>query len=716
MKDVQMTNFDIDSKRIPSGLGRRGFIKRMGAGLTIAISAGGYGVLSGCAESEAMDKPDFNAYLKIKEDGRVDCLVGKIEMGQSVYTSLKQLLAEELDVALEQVDIVMGDTDICPYDAGTWGSLSIRSFGPQLREGAAEGRAALLALASKELKEPVEKLVADNGVISVKGDPDRSASYADLVKEKQIIKSVSGDVAVKKPSEFKIMGKSVKRHDAVAKVTGEAKYAADIQLPGMLYASILRPPDHRAKMSSVDTSEAEKVEGIQVVNQDGLVAVLHADPEVAAQAIFDVQATWDFPESNVDNETVFDHLQKTGSKERVVENNGQKEVAENDELEVVEQLYLDGYKAHAPIEPHAATAVFEEGRLEMWASSQTPFGSKKALVEELAMTEDQVHLNQVFLGGGFGGKIYNPQVPEAAKLAKIVGKPVQVAYTRKEEFFYDFFRPAAVVKAKSAVNKEGIIQHWNYDVYYAGARGSQFFYEVPNKLVRALSDEKDGDKGHHFATGAWRAPANNTNTFARESQLDTMAHKVGMDPLEFRLKNLKNDQMIRTLKLAADKFGWTPITIPSGKGWGIACGFDAGTWVASIAEVAVDKDTGHVQVKRIVCAHDMGLVVNPHGATIQVEGGLTMGLGYALSEDIEFKGGDIISKNFDDYHITTFSMTPAIESYFVDDPEAAPQGGGEPAIISAGGAVANAIFDACGARVTRMPMTPERVKAAMRGV
>ena len=171
--------------------------------------------------------------------------------------------------------------------------------------------------------------------------------------------------------------------------------------------------------------------------------------------------------------------------------------------------------------------------------------------------------------------------------------------------------------------------------------------------------------------------------------------------------------MIRTLKLAADKFGWEPIKSPSGKGWGIACGFDAGTWVAMIAEVEVNESTGAVQVKRCVCAQDMGLVVNPHGATVQVEGGITMGLGYALSEDIEFKGGDIISKNFDDYHITTFSMTPKIETYFINDPEAAPQGGGEPAIITAGGAVANAIFDACGARVTRMPMTPERVLAAM---
>jgi CO/xanthine dehydrogenase Mo-binding subunit len=614
---------------------------------------------------------------------------------------------------LENVDIIMGDTDFCPYDAGTWGSLSIRSFGPDLRAGAAEGRAALLSMAGEALSVSVDKLEVDNGIVSVKGDPETKISYAELTKGKQVVKTVTGEVPLKKPSEFKVMGKSVIRHDAEVKVTGEAKYTADIHLPGMLYASILRPPDHRAKLVSVDTSKAEKIDGVQIVNQDGIVAALHQDPEIAAIASAEFQSKWDFPESHVDDETIFEHLQKTGKSAKTVEESGDAGFPSGEGNIVVEQDYHDGYKAHAPIETHAATAMMEGDKLVMWASSQTPFGSKRDIAKELDIPEEKVQLKQVFVGGGFGGKIYNPQAIEAAKLTKITGKPIQLNYTRKEEFFYDFFRPAALVKAKSAASKEGMILNWNFDVYYAGARGSQFFYETKNKHVRTFGDESDGEKGHLFKTGAWRAPANNTNTFVRESHLDTMASKIGMDPLEFRLKNLKNEQMIRTLKLAADKFGWEPIKSPSGKGWGIACGFDAGTWVAMIAEVEVNESTGAVQVKRCVCAQDMGLVVNPHGATVQVEGGITMGLGYALSEDIEFKGGDIISKNFDDYHITTFSMTPKIETYFIDDPEAAPQGGGEPAIITAGGAVANAIFDACGARVTRMPMTPERVLAAM---
>lgn len=706
----------INSKRIPSGLSRRNFLKRLGGGVTVAFTIGGYAAIQGCTTSETGESELYNAYLRIKEDGRVDCLVGKIEMGQSAYTSLKQLLAEELDVALESVDIIMGDTDLCPYDAGTWGSLSIRSFGPDLRAGGAEGRAVLLEMAAKTLKVSKENLTVSDGIVSVKNDTTLKISYAELVKGKQVLRTISEDTPIKRPSEFKIIGKSVKRHDAESKVTGEAKFSADILLPGMLYASIVRPPDHRAKLVSVDTADANNIPGVLIVNEGGIVAALHKDPEIAQQAQGKINAKWDFAQSDVNDETIFDHLEKTGTKEKIVEENGDTSSSIGDDEITIEERYLDGYKAHATIEPHVATAMMEGDKLVMWASSQTPFGSKRDIAEELDMPEENVHLKEIFLGGGFGGKIYNPQVIETAKLAKITGKPVQLAYTRKEEFFYDYFRPAAVVKAKSIAKQTGEIQLWDCDVYYAGARGSQFFYETPNKKVRTLSDDKTGEKGHFFPTGAWRAPANNTNTFARESHIETMASKIGMDPIEFRLKNLKDEHMIRTLKLAADKFGWKPIKGPSGNGWGVACGFDAGTWVALIVEVDVNKATGHVQVKKCVCAQDMGLVVNPHGAAIQAEGGITMGLGYALSEDIEFEGGKINSRNFDTYHITTFSMTPKIDIFYIDDPEAAPQGGGEPAIVCTGGAVGNAIFDACGARVTRMPMTPERVLAAIRKV
>jgi nicotinate dehydrogenase subunit B len=356
----------------------------------------------------------------------------------------------------------------------------------------------------------------------------------------------------------------------------------------------------------------------------------------------------------------------------------------------------------------------EGDKVTVWASTQTPFGAKQEVAKELGIPPENVRVMPPFLGGGFGGKSRNLQVAEAARLAKLSGKPVQVAWTRNEEFFYDSFRPAAVVKIRSGVTDKGGISFWNYEVFFAGDRGAQQFYNVPNhSTISHGGGFGGGPTAHPFATGAWRAPANNTNTFARESQIDIMAAKAGMDPLEFRLQNLTDKKMQRVLKAVAEKFGWKPGKAPSGRGCGIACGIDAGTYVATMAEVEVDKTSGNVKVKRIVCAQDMGLVINPEGAAIQMEGCLTMGLGYALKEHIRFKNGEIFDVNFDTYEIPQFAWLPKIETVIIDNKDADPQGGGEPAIITVGAVVANAIYDAVGARLFQLPLTPERIQEAL---
>jgi CO/xanthine dehydrogenase Mo-binding subunit len=319
-----------------------------------------------------------------------------------------------------------------------------------------------------------------------------------------------------------------------------------------------------------------------------------------------------------------------------------------------------------------------------------------------------------FVGGGFGGKTLNTQAVEAARLAKMTGKPVQVAWSRAEEFFYDTYRPAAVVKISSGIDESGKIVFWDYDVYFAGERGAQQFYAIPHHRTAAHGSGWQGPPGSHpFATGPWRAPANNTNSFARESHIDIMAAMAGMDPVEFRLKNLTDSRMIRVLRTAVERFGWTPAKGPSGRGYGVACGSDSGTYVCLVAEVAVDAQKGKVQVKRVVCAQDMGLVINPQGALLQVEGCITMGLGYALTEEIHFKGGRILATNFDSYEIPRFSWLPKIDTVFIEAKDSPPQGGGEPAIICMGAVLANAIYDATGARLLQLPMIPERVKEAM---
>jgi CO/xanthine dehydrogenase Mo-binding subunit len=317
------------------------------------------------------------------------------------------------------------------------------------------------------------------------------------------------------------------------------------------------------------------------------------------------------------------------------------------------------------------------------------------------------------VGGGFGGKSQNRQVVEAARLAKLSGRPVQVAWSRQEEFFYDTFRPAAIVKIRSGVTETHHIIFWNYDIYFGGPRGAEQFYRIPHHRELSHGHYTGIPGAHPFSTGPWRAPGNNTNTFARESHIDMMAAKLGMDPLEFRLKNLNDKRMIGVLNAVAEKFGWKSSPAPSGQGLGVACATDAGAYVAAMAQVEVDQESGKVQVKRIVCAQDMGLTINPEGAKIQMEGGLMMGLGYTLKEEVNFNGGQILDRNFDTYEIPRFSWLPRIETVLIENPGIPPAGGGEPPIVCVGGVIANAIFDATGARLFELPMSPERIKKAL---
>jgi nicotinate dehydrogenase subunit B len=695
-------------------LSRRDFLKTLGGGIIIIFCVGDASVL--VAQRRGRGYPEnFNAYLRIGPDGRVSCFTGKIEMGQGVITSLAQMLAEEVDVSLDSVDMVMGDTSVCPWDMGTFGSMTTRFFGPPLRAAGAEARRVLLELAAEQLKAPRERLIAEDGVIFDKEQKDKRVTYGDLAKGKTIARRASQKPPLKTPSEFKIIGKPVLRRDSQEKVTGQAKYAGDIRLPDMLYAGVLRPPAHGARLKSVDTSAAEKLGGVNVVRDGDFVAVLHQSPDQAADALSKITTEFDVPPATVDDQTIFEHLLKNAGDGRVVARGGQLEEGEKLADIVIEQTYLDGYKAHAPMETHTAVAHVEGNKATVWASTQTPFPTKDQIASALGFSADDVRLITPFVGGGFGGKSPGRQALEAARLSKATGKPVQVMWTREEEFFYDTFRPAAVVKIKSGVTKDGKAVLWDYGVYFAGDRGSQQFYDIPHHRTASVGGGfgGGGPNPHPFATGAWRAPANNTNTFARESQIDIMAARAKMDPIEFRLKNLRDERPIRTLKAAAEKFGWRPAPAPSGRGLGVAVGTDSDTFVAHIAEVEVDKRTGRVKVKRIVCAQDMGLVINPQGATIQVEGCITMGLGYALTEDLHFKGGMILDRNFDTYELPRFSSVPKIETVLLDLPNEPAHGGGEPAIICVGAVIANAIHDAIGARLLQLPMTPERVRKAL---
>lgn len=694
----------------PLALTRREFLAASGGSILIFF-------LWGDAEAEAQRREggrrsaaaqDWNAFLRVGADGRVTVFSGKIEMGQGVHTSLAQTVAEELDVPLDRVEMVMGDTDLCPWDAGTFGSMTTRFHAPLLRSASAEARAILIQLAAEKWGVPAETLAVKEGAVLVAADPARKVTYGDLALGKRVERRIDPKPQPEDPERYTVVGQSIPRRDGMAKVTGAAKFTGDIRLPGMLYGRVLRPPAHGSRLVKADLSAARAMPGVQVVEQEGFVAVLAEQPDLAAAALATVKAEFTPVASDLDEETIFEHLVKTSGQGRVSAEAGDLAAGEKLAARTFEETYTNAYVAHAPMEPHTAVAQIEGEKVTVWASTQRPFGCKDEVAGVLGVPANRVRVITPFVGGGFGGKSRNLQALDAARLARATGKPVMVQWTREEEFHLDTYRPAAVLKIRSGINREGRITFWDYVVHNAGERGAPHFYAIPNHRTRSTSGQSP------LQTGAWRAPGNNSNTYAREVQMDIMAAAAGIDPIEFRLRNLPEDAPLRrVLAAAAKQFGYRPAKHPTRRGIGVAVGTDVGSWVAHIAEVDVDRRTGKIKVRRVVCAQDCGRAINPENARMQMEGCIIMGLGYCLGEEIRFRNGEILTRNFDTYPLPRFSDLPKIEVLLVGPDEGPSQGGGEPAVICMGAVIANAVFDATGVRLRHLPMTPERLLEAM---
>lgn len=724
MKEPGIDEAAAGEARAALPLDRREFLKAAGGGLFILLRVGDLAAREQAAGGQRSYPDDFNAYLRVGADGRVTCYSGKVEMGQANTTALAQMLAEELEVPFESVDMVMGDTRLCPWDGGTNGSRSIKYFGPALRAAGAQAREVLIELASERLKLPAARLAAQRGFVVDRDTPATRLAYAELVKGRQIaavsrasderppLPAARTKPALKKASECTVIGKPLPRGNARDKVTGKALFTADVRLPGLLHGRVLRPPVHGAALKSVDVSGARAVKGAQVFQDDDFVGVVHPTFDGAAAALAAIKAEFVRPATwpagapaTVTDRTILEHLKRQPGQPRTVEEKG--DLAKGLALSSVrfEGTYFTPYIAHAALETHSALARVAADEVTVWASTQRPFGVQVEVARALGLAEDRVRVITPLVGCGFGGKSAGPQAVEAARLSKLAGAPVQVVWTREEEFFLDTFRPAAFVTITSGLDTANRISCWDYHTVFAGDRSSEMIYDVPR--VRTRSTGGFGGGGPHpFGTGAWRGPGSNTNIFARESHIDVMAAKAGIDPVEFRLKNLANPRMVRVLKAAADRFGWTPAKAPSGRGVGVALLDYLNTCVAGMAEIAVDKATGRIRVKRVTVAQDLGQIVNPDGVRMQMEGCIIMGLSSVLSEEVHFEGGDIKERSFGSYDVTRFSDVPEIETVLIDNPELAPQGCGEPTITCVGPMLANALFDATGRRAVRLPLSP----------
>ncbi len=410
-------------------------------------------------------------------------------MGQGAITSLPQMMADELNVPLEKIKMVMGDTDLCPWDAGTWGSQTIQTFGPAMRAAAAEARGVMVDLGAAKLGVPASQLEVKDGVIIDIKNPKNRVTYAQLAQGKKLEKFLDVKPPVEDYTKFTYVGKSYKHSDAIAKVTGQAKYTGDLRLPGMVFARILRPPSHGAKLTTVDVSGAEQVKGTQVVRDGDFIAVLNENRDRADEAIVKIKAEYSFNELKVNDRNLYDRMVGADSRVNVVRTNGDLDAGSQESDRIFESEFHDPYVAHAAIETHSAMASLEGDKLTVWASTQSPFGLQDGIVRELGFPREKVRVITPFVGGGFGGKGAYQQGVEAAKIAKLAGKPVMLVWTRDEEFFYDTFHPAGVIRIRSGMDKSGMIKLWDYNIYYSGTRGSDTIYDVPNAKTTSLRPE-----------------------------------------------------------------------------------------------------------------------------------------------------------------------------------------------------------------------------------
>ncbi len=703
---------------------RRDFIKAFGLGIVFIVPAArvlaqqrGQGE-SGRGGNERVPN-DIDAWIHIDEDGGVTVFTGKVEVGQNTRTTMTQSVADELHVPISSVRLVMGDTDRVPFDAGTFGSQSTPRMAPQLRKAAAAAREMLIAMAAEQLKvQPNDLRIVDARFLN--HDKSKTLTLAEVAKGRKLVKVIPDNVAITQPKDGPVAGKPTLKVNAREFVTGKHEYSSDIKREGMMYGKVVRPATFNSTLVSVDAKAAEAMPGVKVVTDGNFIGVVAPDQETASTAAKAIATDWKAP-GQPSNADLFDVLRKpaTGGTGGGGEGGGggarpQGSIADGLAAadKKLEQTYTVQYIAHAPLEPRAAVAEWNGDKLTVWTGTQRPFGVRSELADAFHISADKVRVIMPDTGSGYGGKHTGECAVEAARLAKGAGKPVKLVWTREEEFTWAYFRPAGVIDIKSGVKNDGMITAWEFHNYNSGPAGIEGKYDIANQTNQFHRSNSP------LRQGSYRSLAACANHFARESFIDELAHEVGMDPLEFRLKNMKDERLRDVLNAAAKAYGWGKSKPAADHGFGISCGFDKGGYVAACAEVAIEKPNGpnadkknaKVRIVRVVEAFDCGAVVNPLHLKNQIEGGLTMGIGGALFEAIQFENGKILNPRFSDYPVPRFKDVPSIEVVLVDRKDVPSAGAGETPIVGLAPAVGNAIFNATGIRLRSLPMAPKGLK------
>jgi CO/xanthine dehydrogenase Mo-binding subunit len=675
-------------------LDRRGFLKSIGGGLVVLFAfdtdapgqesgSGGRGGAHALPENVA-------AWLHIAPDGTIEAFTGKVEVGQNIRTSLTQAVADELRCPANAVHLVMGDTARTPWDMGTFGSRTTPTMAPEMRRMASTARETLVDQAARAWGVDRSRLQVESGCVCDKSS-GKKASFGELAAKIDWVNVVGKPDYVTPPAQWQVAGKSLPKVNGKEIVSGKHKYASDLKLPGMLYGRVLRPPSFGAKLVSADTAAAAKIPGVTVVRDGDFIGVAATDEQKAQKALLSIDAKWE-TQPQISARELFPYIKQGAGA-------GSPDPSSPASGHSLSTTYTVAYIAHVPLEPRAAVAKFEGDKLTVWTGTQRPFGVRGELAAALGTTEDKVRVIMPDMGSGYGGKHSGECAIEAARLARGAGKPVKLIWSREEEFTWAYLRPAGVIDIRSRAAQDGALESWAFDNYMSGPSGLPTPYEVAEK------NEHFHQVKSPLREGSYRGLASTANHFARESHMDELAAAAGMDPLAFRLKNLKNERLTAVLKTAAERFGWGKEKSTPTRGFGLACGTEKGGYVGCCAEISIGSGR-QLRVERVVSAWDCGAIVNPEHLTNQVEGAIVMGLGGALFEAIDFANGRILNGRLSQYRVPRFSDVPRIEVVLIDRKDIPSAGAGETPIVGIAPAIANAIFSSTGLRIRSLPMLP----------
>ena len=704
---------DIGPRDISSSIvmiNRRQFTKLLGAGILMTVG----GTDTGQA-SKAQAVTPLSDRLHVGVNGIITVMTGKVDIGQGSRTELTLVAAEELKVDIGSIRLIMGDTALCPDDGSTGSSLTTPRTVPRVRAACAAARQVLVKLAAKHWGCDAGLLKVRNGTV-IHTDDDQSISYGELARiggvDDAMARAGEDNNAVTPVAEWTVMGRPVRRLTSEDIVTGAQVFPSDIRRPGMHYGKVLNPPAYGAKLKAIDLQPAEETEGVTVLRDGDFVGVTAPTSHLAELAVRQIAKTaeWDTvaqPSSDELFTYIREHVSNKHAKQgKVVQKKGTLQAALDRAAQVLRESYSLAHIQHAPMEPRAAVAQWSDGNVTVWTGTSSPFPVRSALSKELGIPTERIRVIVPDTGGHFCGKHTGEAAIQAAKLARAAGKPVHIRWTREEEFTWAYFRKAGIIDVRAGIDTSGRITAWDWTTWHSGNSAIAVPYEIPNIFVQSKTCSAP------VREGSYRAVAAPANVFARESFMDDLAHAAKADPLEFRLRHISNDRLRAVVDAAAQRFSWNKArrNVTDTRGVGIACGTEKGSYVATCAQVEVDRECGEIRVVRVCEAFECGAIINPANLKIQVEGCIVMGMGGALWEEIRFDDGRILNAGFGHYRVPRFSDVPELDVILIDRPDVSSAGAGETPMITIAPAIANAVFAATGLRIRSMPIKGEYLK------